>query len=957
MEIYVWDTVSPTRDGALDAEVIFHELTHGLSGRLIGDGYGLADTQCRGLGEGWSDFMALSLLSEPGDDPNACYAYGAYTAAQTGWSNNYYYGSRRFPYSTDTNKAPQTLADIDPEQMAFPPEIPTNPTLTKLAADEPHRIGEIWCLALWECRRNLIERYGFAGNQMMMLLVVDGMKLTPSLPTFVQARDAILQADLVSNCGSNRLALWQGFAKRGLGYGTSVPAATGTLGVKESFDLPIMVSTMAEEGPGADGDGYVEPGENGQLKVVLTSYEIDLHSITGMLAAVSSNVAVTQGFSAFADISAGEACTSATPFGLSVSPAFPGFTDASFLLAVSTEEDSFYMQLATRIGNPYDYPPEIADIIAQDISCTNAIISWTTGIPADSQVLYGVTTNYGLASPLDPVMGTNHTVALFNLQMGSTYHYCVVSRGTNGLASASSDRTFNTRTRFYVSVNSSATQELGTIEAPFKSLQAAVDSANAGDEAVVAEGTYTSTSTDGVVVLDGAAKNFSIRGGYDAAFSECNPGIHATAIDGESERIGVNVDNGATLRLRGLVVTNCAESYWGGGIRVRGSRLEAENCLIRGCVATFASEYGLGGGLYATLGSDVRLRGCRIEGNVAEEIGGGIYTISSTTFLEAINCRIADNLANSGGGVAVRGVAVLVNCVVENNMASNRNPVYLFQSSGGGISCGGSLTLTNCTIVHNAAMGTVWWGGGGVYVYPGLGIIAKVVSSIVVSNTGLYGADVHTAGDYTEAEVSLYNSDIGDIYGRVASSSNLISADPKFRNLAGGDFHLMSNSPCIDAGAFITDSICDMDGEARPYGPAIDMGADEYVDSDQDGLPDEWEVANSLDPHTDDATQDADLDGMNNLSEYLAGTNPRDSESLLGIAGLTLDSGKPLITWRTVFGKSYWLQRAMNLSIGDWTNVWLLPLYETNETPEGKESFLDLSVSTNSPLFYRILLE
>ena len=96
---------------------------------------------------------------------------------------------------------------------------------------------------------------------------------------------------------------------------------------------------------------------------------------------------------------------------------------------------------------------------------------------------------------------------------------------------------------------------------------------------------------------------------------------------------------------------------------------------------------------------------------------------------------------------------------------------------------------------------------------------------------------------------------------------------------------------------------------------------------------------------------------MNNLSEYLAGTNPRDSGSLLGIAGLTLDLGKPLVTWRTVFGRGYWLQRAMNLSTEDWTNVWLLPLYETNESPEGMESFLDLNVSTNSPLFYRILLE
>jgi len=111
LELGIFTHPEPDRDSALDAEVVFHECAHGVSSRLIGDGYGLSTVQSRGMAEGWSDFMALSLLSEPGDDPHGVYAFGGNIAAWAGWSNNYYYGIRRFPYTTDMGKAPQTFAD------------------------------------------------------------------------------------------------------------------------------------------------------------------------------------------------------------------------------------------------------------------------------------------------------------------------------------------------------------------------------------------------------------------------------------------------------------------------------------------------------------------------------------------------------------------------------------------------------------------------------------------------------------------------------------------------------------------------------------------------------------------------------------------------------------------------------------------------------------------------------
>ena len=100
-------------------------------------------------------------------------------------------------------------------------------------------MGEVWCVTLWDARANLINKLGAAaGNQMILQLVTDGMKLSPPNPTFLQARDAIIQADLVNNAGANRNELWAAFAKRGMGAGATVPESSTTTGVVESFNFP-----------------------------------------------------------------------------------------------------------------------------------------------------------------------------------------------------------------------------------------------------------------------------------------------------------------------------------------------------------------------------------------------------------------------------------------------------------------------------------------------------------------------------------------------------------------------------------------------------------------------------------------------------------------------------------------------------------------------------------------------
>ena len=239
IQMYIFTGPVPDVDGDLDSEIIIHEYTHGLSNRLVGGGVGISANQTQGMGEGWSDFYAMSLLSESGDNINGNYAAAGYATRQfSSLTENYYYGIRRYPYSTDLTKNPLTFKDIDPSQASTHPGIARSSIIGN-TANEVHNEGEVWCVMLWEMRANLITQRGYAaGNQMALQLVTDAMKLCPANPNFLQSRDAIVQADLVDNAGANSGSIWAAFAKRGLGAGATSPSSSSTSGVVESYNIP-----------------------------------------------------------------------------------------------------------------------------------------------------------------------------------------------------------------------------------------------------------------------------------------------------------------------------------------------------------------------------------------------------------------------------------------------------------------------------------------------------------------------------------------------------------------------------------------------------------------------------------------------------------------------------------------------------------------------------------------------
>jgi uncharacterized protein (TIGR03437 family) len=218
IQMYLWSG-NPQLDGDLDQGIILHELTHGLTTRLVGNGTGLTGMQGRGMGEGWSDYFGMVLLRQPGDDLDGKYTIGQYA------TNNYARGIRRFPYSTDQNVYPLNFGDI------------TRNT-------EVHAVGEIWCNTLLEMRVQLIRKLGFQeGHRQSIQLVVDGLKLTPISPNFLDARNAILLADKLNNAGVNQCLIWQAFKKHGMGFSANT-LDTNDGDPVEEFDMPSFCSDL-----------------------------------------------------------------------------------------------------------------------------------------------------------------------------------------------------------------------------------------------------------------------------------------------------------------------------------------------------------------------------------------------------------------------------------------------------------------------------------------------------------------------------------------------------------------------------------------------------------------------------------------------------------------------------------------------------------------------------------------
>ncbi len=127
------------------------------------------------------------------------------------------------------------------------------------------------------------------------------------------------------------------------------------------------------------------------------------------------------------------------------------------------------------------------------------------------------------------------------------------------------------------------------------------------------------------------------------------------------------------------------------------------------------------------------------------------------------------------------------------------------------------------------------------------------------------------------------------------------------------------------------------------------------VDSDGDGLPDDWETAHGLNPNSpignDGAGGDPDGDRCSNLNEYWAGTNPQDPGSYLKIESISPVADGVVVRFLSSADRSYSLEYRDTLGAGPWQRLADVEANPTNDLPV---LIYDYNATTNPSRYYRL---
>jgi hypothetical protein len=223
LEVHLFSAPNLFLDGVNDASLVFHEVTHGLTERLVTDAQGfgaLTLTQPAAIAEGTSDYYAMDYLVSEGLETDTPPRLGEYLGS---WLRD---------------------EPIEGNALTYGP-----------LSGEAHTDGEIWAQTLWQLRAALTPPVARG-------LITDALRLAPPEPSFLDMRNAILAA----SDDDTDDEVWDVFASRGMGYraATDGPADdTPFFDYSDPADLGEPDATL--EGTVLDEDGT--PVEDAQVGI------------------------------------------------------------------------------------------------------------------------------------------------------------------------------------------------------------------------------------------------------------------------------------------------------------------------------------------------------------------------------------------------------------------------------------------------------------------------------------------------------------------------------------------------------------------------------------------------------------------------------------------------------------------------------------------------------------------
>jgi len=353
-------------------------------------------------------------------------------------------------------------------------------------------------------------------------------------------------------------------------------------------------------------------------------------------------------------------------------------------------------------------------------------------------------------------------------------------------------------------------------------IQDAIDAGYAGDVIKVAGGKYEESIS--FVLTD----DIRIQGGYSADFSVRNPFIYVTTIDGGQIDSTILLLYDTSTLIDGFSITNGKSASSGGGINC----LYSTGATISNNIIENNTAVDFGGGIFCTE-SNPQISNNIIRNNLADGGGGGIATQESSAVIE--NNYLHDNYSEFGGGIFCNALGpTIVNNVISMNRGIFGGGILCLQSNpdisnsilsgntainyGGAIYCfESSPIITNCAMVRNITKSH-----GSVFVTES--------SSPIISNS-IFWQNGDDLIFNINANPQVSYSNISD--PRFEDANGNFSTNPLFMDIESGNYQLLTNSPCINAGNPLPEYF-DPDGSVNDLGAYGGLNADTWSNNIQD---------------------------------------------------------------------------------------------------------------------------